>query len=1840
MKNKNIYNSKNGFKLIFILLTTLLLILFVVSNIFTNISKVPASADGMVISSPIYAEQPIAPTLVEFESVSQKVTYAFGLDNKVSTENYYIFTKLVDNENINFRVAEMDYSSANVAKLNQYFKFMRNVYDKKTLVDDEGTSYEDVVEDESKKINEFPDWTMQSSGESYILSSTVVGERWDGTTFNGSLDEIDAAGTYVINSITVKLNEDNYTNVVTSCNLMIVFKAQIKINQAALDSLFNGNNQFNLDYSDRSYGNFDNMRQLLNFCNNTGSVQNDKFYFKNNGIDLIQFYNFGNASHTPSINVIGDLNDVFARMSLDWYLDDLLIDSSTAITDADDYVIKISNGDNFEYFSEYTAEVDEITGKEYLLNALDNVVKLDEVIEMVVGDGNSEFEKPITIEKRKLNLAENAGVSIVREREFNRNAEAYMLFDTDMKDISLDDWINKYNGISSDYSNLYTYFQDEELNILDFSKSYFTDTYAGEYDGSKSVKMGISINDRVSPDLTYWSTIKNYTVVMGYWNNETYNQFPIESIISGTNCFDLATVKDGDTTLFDGKFTITPNNLSMAYGVETRYSYGTYFNNSDFNFSSMVSVKGEIQTLNWKTTIMKGILDVSNLARDTANNTVYIGIMTCKKNNDAAIGDVAYTDGQNDNYTLYDGRLYAGDYYFYYNVAVVHKESSVLYDGKVTPSQGVFLIPDKNGNIVAKMNLGNLQKLIIENLKLAVKVNSMDVDKEYDGTAELTSFNAVLTGDSIKSGDEGYIQTIFNANYADKNAKVGLTIYPDFRIEYTTLGQGQIDFAIQNGTPIENTTAYKVRNSYALNTDSVSGFINKGSITKLDININIIEETTNGGYPYYSKVYGENNFVVIRVIKKNELLPDSTVALQDYYYYFQSYVNNGIVPASELPSKLSIPNLDHCIKFELSGFLLGEGFKWTYNYQSSNLEDFMANTKTDFNSFFTWKDGDIDIEQYTDSCVDENSYYTLSINNASVLNELLINYNIINVGKEKAYLFIDKLDLKEGFVVIQDDPNNLYREYSNEFQIEDMVTNGGSSKAVFNISGHEESDYIVSQLEFEAQTLTSLITVTTFNNATFDASNDDISKMKLAGIYHMRFNLPASKNYKGATFEGNVTISGKKVTSYITFAVRQYLEENPIFNDSCDLFKYPRSQNERLMYSYYVKIDQITQTSYSIYAYPCEVDGIIKYKLVEDDSIADVNYLQQVATLQYIVFDESDPETDLNKKSMINTIIFDGFLSDHTLTTNNIMPTITISKNSTCDAQANGYQGGITAVGASAPNYNFIDGTGSLFVLKKALLINLLDNNQTGVYAGKMLVPNYLLLDDDSADLTLEQKTEMDSRLKSAGIAGLAITVLQYWNENNIEVTQNKPEDLTDVGKYIIELKVKVLKQGNNYAPSKTVVNMTYTITPMQIVFIETERNKEILYNSFDYEIGEFSQYFTGNNSNWGTVDISSIINSDNITVDVINSADIYSLTIKGTIKSENRKNIYFEKDGDTYLYEKEETIIITVAASANYDVAISTRIGNIGDESFSGISFANEAGFKYIYNSLTYLPSISYTGLIGNVVLDNSYEIFDESMTASGQIIKNAATYYIVYTVNAKDSPNYNKNYFSYENAQAKIFKIIVGKAPLLVKIAFDEGYSAKKTYLDENSVIGDHMFLAYSGWAYGENENTSLNMILPEYAPVIDWGSVTKNTFIGTYSIRPISVGNTRDLSNYYFVYDGSDILFTIYKADPKLIVYGEWDNNEEPIEDVYYNYYIYKGKTLKPLIKRRYNDMYINDLLEIQGDGNNEIRCVGLFTGNKDVDIDADNKLIDQSKIDTSVTDCLNVGAYIFEITVGAS
>ncbi|NLL55851.1 MAG: hypothetical protein GX242_01395, partial [Clostridiales bacterium] len=1749
-----------------------------------------------------------APEFFGFEPAPGKTGtyYALGLRSSVSEEfselfNYRVHSiPFVENGNTinkNYGVYQAYYSANAVQHIVKSFEF-RKYYFVSVKSDEENppepyyadvtTTDFDVIYSDDPPFNN-PSRPDPNSPDDYepedvkISSSQVEGVRWDGSTYNGALKGIDAAGTYRIKQLSVTYGGQTYS-APNDMHLIIVLKARLTVGSSAFAPLFTSDNriQFGLNTQARTYGENSNFRDVIGVSNAT--KEDGKFYFSAGNDKYFFLTSFGknrNGVSVDSPTVLTNLDYVKDYLKVKWYDYQIVasrpiresIDDGQPIDSAGQYSISLDWTVEFDYYADYIHT--------YMQGGIEKTAELTTVVEVVYGTSNDyqDFYKEFTVEKRSLNFSEdrsetggfNGGIAVTREIEFSGNPLSASGLFSNSKISTKEMWL-ALNGVESDYDNTAVYdgytFADyiNNFSIVSFVGSHFNDASIGE---NKIVFLYMELLASNSQGVD--ELLKNYKAQFGYYINGTYTPFNPKSPTE-QEFYQLATIENElGEIIFDGNFKILPNKITLNFSKETNYVYAQKGSQNDFNFAvdPIVSTFGKIVTNNWEVKIVTGSAG-SAAVRDPVQNRIYIGIMVGRRNNDTA--DPVYIDGNGNKYTSYDSRarLYAGEYYFYYTVYVIHASTSSSYEGSVLPATdraGFFDVKDRSGTVICELDLSQLQQLLITPFRFTVRVESMINEKDYDGTTDLLSFEAVLLDSqgnvssigSVYAPDELMVTTSLSASYSHPMAGENNPIVREFKLIKKE----------------ETATAENILRSYEIVPGEISGeWYENGIIHRLPLTINVVDyaETVRidgKDYPLYRRNYNEVDYVIIQIAKAGDTLPDGFVAMEDYYYFYNpDDSNNGIVTASQLALERNLGvAAEKCIIITMDGFLEDEGILWDHSGVVNPINP--PNIKNIFSWFDSVKGKRI--EQNTDSSADDNDYYRIEFNDEEALNTLFYNYSIVlhQQCPQYSYLHIGKLELEPNFLFVQKSERYTYSGLS---QKEYTVTCEGDAKAIFNFSGHHEADAIIAKLLSDGKTFADLVEVLEFSrdcdqtcpHGHYNVQDELIRNMVLAGTYSLEFTLPASTNYKGGTVYGTLRIEPKEVQAIITFAIRSYLELNPVYHTDYDEILYVNTDNELDIYSYWIKIGE-EGISYEVIAYPKLIGDKISYYLVGSNEEITPIELQNIynATKVYIDFrpitmnGQSDFDyhkeqsedvhglktiyykdgddyiaTDayvngvssyymFNEYTMNNTVIYRGFLVDGGQ--ESFLPTelphqVYFSVNQGNDrAYTNGLDGGVKAMDAFKHNFEFVTAEQKFYILKKALSIDVGENyNQTGVYSGNELTPMYTLVGGPANAggvrvnihaYTYDGQTQTYEYI----IDGLPIEQIPFGFGLDMK--------LMDAGIYTLRLYASPSAEFMiNYAAKREATVITFEVLPLEIVFIG--QDESIPYSNSEYQIGGFDDYFSGQNSNWGSVEIVQILKGQEV-VDKIIASGVYHVTILGILYEDFRKNLYFDDGYGGYVYVKDFSYNVTITASASYQFKLTNDLG--------GVDLEDGSGFQFTYNGKSYSPTYMF------INLEEDTDLLPVSWTVTNSFnnddpIKNADTYVLTFEINATSHPEHNSNYASYEGENAQVFYVIINKAVLNVTLGFEEGYSPKKTYLDDNSVIEDHIYFIYTGWVDGEDGSEPINKITNE--PIIDWefndGDKTividKYTPAGLYGIRAKAGEDTTVLQNYYFSYSGS--------------------------------------------------------------------------------------------------------------------
>ena len=1644
-----------------------------------------------------------------------------------------------------------------------------------------------------------------------LVSATVSGTAYDGTVYNSvDIYSVNKPGYYKLGSdIVVGIYLGDLTdyfkgftvtgatdvnNPAVNCasfdtanggvNGNILFYGDIQLDANQINS-YGDNLGIAAQY--RTYGEEADFRDVVSLHSETAPVSGQNFVFSTK---LTDNYNVSSSDlrffktvTAPWINQIpgqttnkepgisSDLTNLTGLadfLELNWYIVTPseygengeilnyayeLVPQGTAVTNAGDYALKIESKQELDH---------EMNALRITLNGED-------------------FEKFFTIEKRelRLDLGNATGFTTLYSKEYDGSNDAAVLFSN--KVISPSDWTDYMNGLESDYNNLKKYIDEKSLFV--FSGSVFTESTMGS---GKSVNLSVAfyaINDMVNDRPAYFSS-RNYIPVVGQGDN--YGD-------PASYVFNPFTTDSSGRFLLNGLFTITANRLSVRFSQGTAddggkpafvntYEYGEKERITAFDFNEYIVVTGTserggvlspLMQPNWKIVIQNNTLSVS---QDSQYNAVYIVLRSGKKYTEGSSATVGYVDSEGTAYSFYEGKFFAQEYFFLYEIYVVYSNETT--SAKLTVDTGVCSVKDKGGTEVLQVNLGVPQNIIVTPKTVTVTIESLVKEKEYDGTNALLEFSASAEG--LLSSDTSLVEFKATASYAYAGAGDRVPLNITYAIVKKEGATGADEMFV------DYINSYRIDEDNIVNETGYSGDISTGVIYKKALSISFMEVN-------YEREYNQTMYVAVRVGRKGvDVGPDGQLLTEDYYYYYLANEDGDLGVSGFRSQSLIEANFYDApyVKLEISGFLDGEGFDWnpdyypvsdfTLNKVFANPEEYFSETLRAFN-LLTWTDTSrspsVAINKYTTSSQSENDKYRLEINT----NYTLPNYTLNFVG-EYAYLFINKLDVDADDVKINE---NVYIEYTSSENATLLFTNGTID--IGNLKEYAElaADYPDFTVFLERK---SFVSACTEQGHVHDFTDADINGMVIAGTYYLELKIPSTTNYNAYNIELIVEIRTKYVDVYVTFPFRVYGDEELVYDE----FRYVDNIEDHLVIA--------------------NGDG----EIIGDE-------------------DEGNKVYVYNKDlSTGNLILYQGFIPGEEFgqESTDVKATVTINLPDGVDA-AGSHINAVVPAGAVKHNYTFRYHAETLYVKRKPLVLEAADNQQKN-YTGNDVMPDYKVTGGPGVLAMyvigygpLGGEIVMDAvedETKTSVVEAGQYVLKAYAKPDTSQGASSSNYDVSDER---LTLNFTVLKTELELIEGMDTDTVVYSGEPYE------------LYAFNAYFRGITSSGAIASMLDWGTVEILSVSKGgETFTGDIIDSGT-YVLTVHAQITNTSNVYFGGESETDyefgvTLEIQRSDKFVFNPspsqdifynAAANNYYQTYNGLEASFGyslmvaGENYSdgriGVVTAYD-GFLYAVNQNAYNVGDPVYNEDAALALGNKLPEVNYDITLR-PVMTNVGTWTITYYVNHASDANYNDNYVS----KVYSYTFTINKKQLIVSIAFEEGFGPYKVYGETNESVEEHVYYTYTGWVGNEGEDEA---ILAEIiSPVIDWSDVGVNS--GKYAIR--SVGGTAP-GNYYFDHSYSDIDFQIKKAESWIIVYGFIDDNGE-----YTDYRTYDGLEQQPSVLRvtgsPSNPVEIDTSFEI---AHVYITFAGVFIGE-------DKENITEADIGDADR-CKDVGGYVFAISVEAS
>lgn len=1682
----------------------------------------------------------------------------------------------------------------------------------------------------SEKKKEFSDVetdTETTEDFAILVSATMKGTNYRGEDVSVDIYDLKEAGVYKMTSVTVRYhfnpfyehtdNDTTYNNVtgvpvkdetitVDMDKYKFVLTSELTLDAEQMKPYVEN---FGLSDAVRTYTGEDmsSIVSLHKDGNVTGLT--DRFYFSANDRSFVASIGngFGSTYATSSGTNFAALKDYF---EVQWY-------KKIVIGETETYE-KITAGKTVSNAGVYGIKIVTKTGFEYdIYNPI--VVKMN----------GEEFLQDITIEKQtlKVDVVTPLGLTVKESKPYDDKVTAEMLF----LNVSMNSEVWKeMGGFDVDADTV------KGKQLFTFEGTVFEDK---DIDENKTIYMQIAfieVADLVKEYLLYCVT-QNYEIV---------------PFADGVKC----SLTEGKGYNLGERYAITPNELSMRFSngkdIDNKdkfpdyVDYGDYMKSENFVFKNYIVTDGATETSEnsgvflikewpeWQIVIGKQS-GVQKL------NTVYIEPLMALMNNNAT--NAIFTDASQNKYTEYNNRLYVNSYYIVYKATIVY---SVDNSSKsLSINDGVLEVPAYSGKVIFKILFSSVQMLEVLQKEIKVKVDSIVLNKNYDGTKKILDY--AVTAEGIIEEDKSIIEFASDVEYAYPGVGDAVPINYSFYLQK------------KEGTSAVGSVVTSTISSYSINasqkeksTDYEGIDIDQGKILPLPLTVEFI----GGDDVVYKREYATDMYVAV-----------TGAGIPDGYYYYYVWNGSGGNKKSGFcsESELSYYYDSVFVKLRISGFLNeeldnGEGFA----YGNTQRNNFMTLNNTDnigdykdiaFNAFelLSWYDTEKDVAINVDTISsEEGESYRLEVRQGYTFT----NYRMVMKEGNYARLVIEKCEVINKIKIAKDDTYNVV--YDKNSHIEDVFT-----KKV-DITGHPEATQLTDYASF--LTIDKFVTDCTDSSHKHDFDPDDVQNLRLSGEYFITLNIPATVNYKPYTDTFTFKVTAKEVVVYLTYAHRLYGDREVEYND----YKYITDITEHEAYidSDGNPVDKNTAGKNTVYAFdPNDLDGgnFIMYCGFLDGDEIDISDSEQCNATARVELKGNKDKVGQDGRVKTSGAAKHNYVFKYVDAVLYIRrKPLTLEVNETQVKDYTGQQavidyeikGGPGKLGMYVIGYTSTIGETPVKSEKE-------DETKTEVIeSGEYILKVYAKPDGDDADnyAASEERYEVRLTLNKIKIGlkdGVKIDTADYDGDENGYKLNSFNEYFVGIGTKNSNITAEsgwgsvtiseILNVADNAKLEKAINAGKYNLTVSAVI-----KNTDNIF--FDSESADFT-YDDAYNCTF-TIELT-IEKSSDYTFKVTKSEaislvnDIYTMIYSGYDEESDENPVAFGYD-----------LTFINKSMNNGEINVITTI--------DGVLYASDL-YKY-KKSLS--SDVTTAANIAKKIAGVNYDI------KGRKSLLNVGEYKIKYYVNNENGEDYNPNFVSFE----KEYTFKIEKKDLKVYIEFDEAdfdpqykeYVPYKIYKTPNADLEKKAKFLITGWVREEGSDESITSQV--VGITIDWTETPEDATVNSQCFIRTVDGNAPD--NYYLDHSATKTV-KILPADSSIIVYGsnsfesagnEFDGNlaysfdkiyrygtdtetsrkileydnfksdyaNDPTKAMqtainsyfYYDYCVYSGREVTPGVLRMAGEEPINEYEESIGSDGIKIRFVGLFIG-------TDKKNITDKDI-AQYDACKDVGEYVFAISVNAS
>jgi len=1763
---------------------------------------------------------------------------------------------------------------------------------------------ENTTTHEITRVNRSTTVTVPLTTVSSIVSATFTGVNYKGEAYSFEFNEEPVAGVYRMTNVTISYNFEAITKwgdlslsgvnaksgqiSVDMSKYKFVLTSQVALNY---DLISQYDDNFSIAAENRTY-NSEDLSSVIELHHNGNAPAADQvFCFSAGNRNFVSSIGRGFGGFLTSTSDT-NLAEIADYLDIVWYRKDVSGDGTIAYTKVDEPIVRNAGTYAVRVETKHRFDYDAFDPLYVIVNS----TKDESVGRSAIIDGSNRFAYEITICKAEIGLLittetdsatgnhvlnEAVGFGVVLSKTYDLKNDASTLFSNiNMTD---DVWM-RIGGYPADCPSV------NGRQLFSFDGSVFDN--AGIATG-KTVYMNLRFND-----VAYTPGVSDATTEKSYYITQNYNPVPYAN---GDKCV-YNSIMNGYAV--NGLFAITPNELNLHFaGTEdvgkevfpSSVIYGDYYNYTDFIFKNYI-----VMPMAKETGLKTGIFEVPYhsdwiIVTGTTGstiygnyNTLYIDVISAVQNENTTRPSFVDIDGN--KYSTYNDRFYAGEYFFIYSVKAVYVGGA---DKDLTVDMGQVNVKAQNSDVTEfTIKFDKMQPLSVNRKNVTITVEDIVEDKLYDGTDKVLSYS--VKADGILDADKnGILDFVCDVKYA----------YPGVNTVYVTEGDttyervGDVTLIynphfVKKSSTILETVFQKTQSSYKIDIDNMVNKVGTGKINPLPLTVEFVLD----GHIYSRKYKTETNVAVT-----GDGIPDGWWY---YYATIKGVTLSGfcleadldVIFSDSIYVKLKLSGFKEGEGFGFEGSGL-EDFM-TQKHSSDPTE--YTKLTLDANTLLSWYDSlkGVTIDFDTSSSIDGESY-RLEVN----AGHFITNYEITAKVGNYAYLIVEKRDVNDE-IKIKDDNSTNRMEYDKASHVDRLfdreigkVDITAHPEYATELRERPRADFIYvesfipdcdepghlhdfAQADIDGLVLAgvyriNLLIPETTNYKAYTTSFLVTVNSKPVQVYltmAMRFYGAAAVGYDNYAYIANIE-------DYVAYVDPDGNVVNPdnesgIVGNKVYIYKIDgvQTSDNYVLYEGFVGSDVIDETLGDRFATTREelknnIDAAGSESRVVVENALKHNYKFYYNNVTLYV-----------KRKPLNIEVNESYQKYYTGSQVTLEYTISDNDPGTIGWYVAGYSAQIGTEPAIDPNAQETDTE----VIKAGEYILKVFAKPTGPNAN-----NYAVSTDEKevrvtvhpTELVLAEGSDVAESIYDGDPNGYLLKGFNYYfvglakdGSGNI-LAENIPVE-TMWGKVKI---ISVLKDGITLADPKAIDAGVYTVNVCAYI-PEAQLNNIYFSGGVLVEITE-----DGTTAKYLSKEFELTL--------TIRKAYEYNFSVSPSESISESKSAGIDYEMTYNGYGADDTDR-KVSVYFGYNLSISGTSMNNGK--LNVIVAVN--GYLYSVNgkvlSKLVEADINKALTMANKIGEVNYNIADRTD------MRDCGIYNVKYYINYVDSDDYNSNYESCEyeyvfEMQKRALKVYLDFSDWKNREPENKDNIPYKIYATANSdfeAATDKYKFVVEGWA---REESMLFASIAVQGMSIDWSETPDNATVSS-DCRIRSCGGTVPSENYYFDHSAASV-FRILPAESNIIVYGgsDFDKREDLDDEIiytfdkiyhyevtestdgvsvrnvvayddisnlteeekavaingryYYDYTVYEGNILAPNVLRMAGNVPLNTYEEDVGTDGVKITFIGKLKTGLSADIisalkkGANPDSVDISQIiEQGVTQCKNVGEYVFSVSVRSS